>query len=129
MPGGSGDAKLRAITYEGVVYGVGCGLDNAPTPAVLSVPMVRLGLLEDRPLDPLDRAVGGRTPCPDERLVGAEAADRVAEDPRADSLPLSVRTRSSRQPWARRSAATRRAKALVFWADGFSGVVASSAQT
>jgi hypothetical protein len=40
-----------------------------------------------------------------------------------------VSTRSRRQPWARRSAATRRASALVRRADGLSGVVASSAQT
>ena len=46
-----------------------------------------------------------------------------------NSEPLSVRTRSRRQPWDARSDATRRARALVIRADGLSGVVASSAQT
>jgi hypothetical protein len=40
---------------------------------------------------------------------------------------MSVRARSRRQPWAARSAATRRASAEVFRAAGLSGVVASSA--
>jgi hypothetical protein len=44
-----------------------------------------------------------------------------------NSLPLSVSTRSSCKLWAASSAATRRARAEVFAAEGLSGVTCSSA--
>jgi hypothetical protein len=60
-----------------------------------------------------------RAPSP--AIVAPNSAERNSE-------PLSVRTRPRRQPWIARSTATRWARALVRFADGFNGVVASSAQ-
>ena len=130
-----GDAaagESAVVDAVGVVEGQ-VGVELAAQAGVARVKVAREGgppaFVEDRFVQRFDVAVGLRAAGVDAAVARAEALERVGEGGPRNSLPLSVSTRSSLQPAALSSRATRRASLLVCRAVGLPvGQITSSAQ-